>query len=114
MNKWLSYPKYKPALEQEVLVFRQGYDISGTRYWSTYELAVYDINPADRRTKCFFRSLNYRVDKRDGSFNGTWYHTGVTHWMPLPTPPEQISKSRYAELAGYTYDPKRDRYKEIA
>jgi len=74
---WLNARKKKPALGQEVLIFRQGYGIAGN-YWSSYELAVYMLNPYDRRRRAFVQSLY------------PWLHKGVTHWMPLPAPPEKV------------------------
>ena len=102
---WVSVNTRKPELGQEVLVFCQGYDVTGTRYWSDYELAIYDIDYSDRRRFAFYQSVNYRVEKRyDGStMRSVWKHRGVTHWMPLPLSPLKIDRDTYAKLAGYDY-----------
>jgi hypothetical protein len=102
---WNRYPQRKPDIGQKVLIFTQGYDVTGTRYWSDYEIAVYVINPHDKRKRAFANATQWEVEsRRDGSIlRDVWLYRGVTHWMPLPEPPEKISKEAYAELAGYTY-----------
>lgn len=106
MNGWISVNTRKPELKQEVLVFRQGYDVTGEYYWSSYELAIYDINYHDRRRFAFYQSVNYRVESwGDGStMRNVWQHRGVTHWMPLPKAPAKITKEQYSKLAGYQYE----------
>jgi hypothetical protein len=103
---WISLKKQKPMLKQEILVFEQGYDRTGKHYWSHYCLAIYDIDYNDRRRKAFYPSLEYRVRSReDGStMDRIWQERGITHWQPLPDPPDKISPEEYAKLAGYEYE----------
>lgn len=107
---WISLKKQKPELKQMVLVFEQGYDKTGKHYWSDFRLAVYDIDYSDKRKKAFYPALEYRVTSReDGStMPGMWHERAVTHWMPLPDPPDRISRDEYAKLADYDYKEAKD------
>lgn len=102
---WVDIKKKHPALKQEVLIFCQGYDITGKKYYSDFELAVFDKNDQDRRTYAFYQVVGYKVELiGDGStMRNVWQYHDVTHWMPLPDPPPKIDKWVYEKLAGYKY-----------
>ena len=85
---WLDAKKVRPQLRQTVLVFTQGYGQSGN-YWCDYEIATYIKAPHDRRRCVFAKTLDVEVRE-----HSPWIYTGVTHWMPLPEPPEQIERPR--------------------
>ncbi len=45
---------------------------------------------------CHYYNIENGTYKGDGQFLGAWFHTrgkdrayNVTHWMPLPAPPEE-------------------------
>lgn len=98
---WIDINKQKPTLNSEVLIFCQGYDITGTHYWNHYELGTYIIHPYDKRRKLFVQGISINREK-DGSIYGSpWVYRGVTHWMPLPSPPSKIDSEKYMKLAGY-------------
>jgi hypothetical protein len=103
---WYSIKNKKPELKQKVLIYCQGYDVTGKHHWEDYYVAVYDINYRDKRKKAFYSALDYKVESiYDGStMRNVWQYTGVISWMPLPDPPEKISPEKYADLAGYEYE----------
>jgi len=85
MKKWIRLRKQKPPVDTPILVFRQGYDITGERYWSHTEIAEY-IKPPYR--KRFLFAVNLRRDKEGVVYEG-FALDGVTHWMSLPSPPKR-------------------------
>lgn len=94
MGCWTDIKKQKPPLNIEVLIFCQGYSLTPKHiYWSDYKLAVYVVNPHDKRKKAFVQSLDYRVaqiyqTKGEGlSLRDAWIYHDVTHWMHLPKQP---------------------------
>lgn len=80
--KWNDLSKIKPSLGQDVLIYRQGYGAHGNYYFD-YFLASYVRNPYDKRKYCF-------VPKLEKEKATPWIYTKITHWMPLPEPPEKI------------------------
>lgn len=73
MNKWISVKDRLPEVEKRVLVFRSNYE-------------------GDDYNKIHVGFLQHK----DGFYGSQWGlldddlfpHTLVTHWMPLPNPPE--------------------------
>jgi hypothetical protein len=80
--KWFDIKKRKPVLGETVLVFEQGYSSQGN-YWSQYEVATYITNPYDRRRRIFTPWLQAVLPT-------PWDYDDVTHWMPLPKPPNKL------------------------
>ena len=103
--KWNNYPKTHPEIGKEVLIFCQGYDITGKVYWSHYELAIYDKNVWDKRRMAFYQTISYKHDTRDGGkpFHA-WIYNDVTHWAELLEAPEKVLPKR--ERISFTVNPK--------
>lgn len=97
---WYSIKNKKPKLKQEVLIYCQGYDVTGKHHWGDFELAVYDIDYSDRRKRVFYKSLEYKVESQyDGStMRDVWKYRGVISWMALPETPEKISAEELREF----------------
>lgn len=110
-NNWNKYPNKKPNIGQEVLIFCQGYDITGERYWSDFELAIYDKNVFDKRKNTFYKSLDYQFGKLDNHLGGAWQYKDVTHWIPLPESPLKITNR---ERVSFTIQPKGGRKKRVS
>jgi hypothetical protein len=75
--KWFSISDKLPELNQEVLVFEQGYDINGKNYFSSIVIARY-ISYGGKRY--FVQSLGYDKHNKRAS----WNYKYATHWMPMP------------------------------
>jgi hypothetical protein len=74
---WIDIKDKLPELNQEILVLEQGYDITGTTYYSDIAIARYI---SYGRKRYFVQSLGY--DKRNK--RNSWSYDNVTHWMSLP------------------------------
>lgn len=85
MSDWVDINKIKPALGQDVLIYRQ-WCSPPSKYYSEYILASYIKNPYDKRRNCF-------VQKQDKLKKTPLFITRVTHWMSLPNPPEKIEEN---------------------
>ena len=85
MSKWINIRKKKPKLGDTVLVFEQGYGEQGN-YWSNYYIATYIKNPHDKRKYVFADQIQVAIKER-----WPWVYWNVTHWMPLPDAPPQIT-----------------------
>lgn len=88
MMDWVDLEKVKPILGQDVLIFRH-WESSG-KFYSDYILASYVKNPYDKRRNCF-------IPKQDKLKKTPLFITRITHWMPLPPPPEKITDNNIPE-----------------
>lgn len=75
MIDWIDIKKRKPKIGEQALIYTQGYGENGN-YWSGYEVAIYGVNPYDKRKRAFIHHLQY--DRHD-----PWIYRGVTHWAEL-------------------------------
>ena len=82
MGDWVDFTKVKPALGQDVLIYRQ-WSSPPNKHYSEYILASYIKNPYDKRRNCF-------VKTQDKISRTPMFINRVTHWMPLPNPPEKV------------------------
>jgi len=109
MNAWIDVKKKRPECGQEVLVYCQGYDITGTRHWSHFDLAVYDVDYDDRRKHAYYlvSEYTYRIAQDGSTLRNMWKKRDVTHWMPLPESPPAISRDDYEKMTGQKYEGRR-------
>lgn len=82
---WIDATKGRPHLGQTVFVFEQGYGDAGN-YYCDYRVARYIEHPGDRRRRAFADALAVSAGNRS-----PWVYHRVTHWMPLPAPPERTN-----------------------
>lgn len=85
MSDWIDLNKVKPTLGQDVLIFRQ-WGSPPNKHYTEYILASYIKNPYDKRRNCFVKTQD-KVNRTPMFINR------VTHWMPLPKPPEKLEEN---------------------
>lgn len=79
MNEWISVKDQMPPLEEEILAFSQeeGCKVSFFSYWdSSKKKGLWDLETGFWARASAF-GYNDHVVRLEG----------VTHWMPLPSPP---------------------------
>lgn len=82
-DKWVSLRKVKPPRDTPVLVFRHGFDITGTRYWEHIGIAEY-VKPPYKKRLVFATNIQR---EKDGTVYAGYPLGGVSHWMLLPNSP---------------------------
>ena len=88
MSEWISVKHKLPELHMETCV-------DGTDYFVSEDVLVYHVDEYGELRQIV---ANYEVDDTEHLYTG-WVETwegrklkDVTHWMPLPEPPEEGQK----------------------
>jgi len=76
--KWVNIKTRKPPMDTEVLVFQR------FRYGTHIKIAEY-VRPFDKKRPVF--GVDIRREK-SGYVYGGFPLDNITHWMPLPEPPQ--------------------------
>jgi hypothetical protein len=99
MNNWISVKDRLPECEKEVLIVTDNGIITTAMYedgkmstddstWNWYDLDYDEDRDEYLIPECWCENKHYNPDE---AYNNCVYDK-VTHWMPLPEPPEEVEE----------------------